>query len=843
MLSPAPRSAVWLVWAVLATRPLGAQVTGLAGWDIFLDPGHSGINQNVGIFGYAEPHKNLRVALELRDLLLTTTDIDAVNLSRTNDQQQVSLSQRTDLANSIPASWFHSIHSNAGASTANNALMLYGEPKENPNLRNLPGGKAMSEIMVVHLANGMRIPSIGARGECQFYYGNPNCTSTRNHVNRVSNMPSELSEAGFHTHPVQNQRNMSARWKRLEAYTFYWSILQFYGIARPPVKIMTGIISDLESGVPVNGALAVAAGVRDTTDTYAGLFYRYSSDPEQLHNGFYFLEDVAGPSAELVVSAPDYYPDILQVALVDSFFTFRDVQLVSSVPPRLISSTPAEGDTSFPAWDPLVITFSRPMELVSVEGAFTAPGGVAGAVTWGNGNRRLTFTPASPLAYLTDYTLTISGQAEDAYGHLFDGDGDGVGGDGLTLSFRTGPADLSPPQAVEKYPAPGSTGLELQPIVSIAFDEELEAASVSSDAVWLVRSGDGFSVPGTLQHFAVAGRSVLNFFPSQQLRGSRRHTIWLNPGLRDLLGNETTTLRTFRFDTGDQSFDATGIDDFETELDDSGNWWEPSQSGSTDGILAGTDKGVDGTVINLLTSGARSLSISYQWDTLATTWLIREYLAGGAPRQVHFDDSYILQVYVFGDGGGNKFRFAVDDNNISGGTFDHEVSPWTTIDWIGWRLVSWDMFLDGTGIWLGDGNLDGTMRFDSIQLTHEPGSAASGTLYIDDLRLIQSRLFAVEDDPRALPGAFVLHPNYPNPFNSSTTISYEVPLRGPVELTIYDLLGRPVRTLVQATVEPGRYRALWDGHDEAGQPVVSGLYIARLQAGEISLARKLVLVK
>ncbi len=70
-----------------------------------------------------------------------------------------------------------------------------------------------------------------------------------------------------------------------------------------------------------------------------------------------------------------------------------------------------------------------------------------------------------------------------------------------------------------------------------------------------------------------------------------------------------------------------------------------------------------------------------------------------------------------------------------------------------------------------------------------------------------------------------------------------MPLRGPVELTIYDLLGRPVRTLVQATVEPGRYRALWDGHDEAGQPVVSGLYIVRLQAGEISLARKLVLVK
>ncbi|MEE9162007.1 MAG: N-acetylmuramoyl-L-alanine amidase, partial [Candidatus Neomarinimicrobiota bacterium] len=271
-----------LALAVFAAGPIGGQVTGLAGWDIFLDPGHSGIYENVGIFGYAEPHKTLRVALELRDLLLTTTDIDAVNISRTNDQEQVSLKQRTALANSIPASWFHSIHSNAGGPTANNALMLYGEPKENPNLRNLPGGKALSEIMVVHLANGMRIPSIGAIGECWFYYRNPDCASTRNHVNRESNMPSELSEAGFHTHPVQNQRNMSDRWKRLEAYTFYWSILQFFGRARPQVEIITGIISDLESGLPVNGAVAVAAGAGDTTDNYAELFYRYSSDPDQL---------------------------------------------------------------------------------------------------------------------------------------------------------------------------------------------------------------------------------------------------------------------------------------------------------------------------------------------------------------------------------------------------------------------------------------------------------------------------------------------------------------------------------------------------------------------------------
>ncbi|MEE9162770.1 MAG: Ig-like domain-containing protein, partial [Candidatus Neomarinimicrobiota bacterium] len=626
----------------------------------------------------------------------------------------------------------------------------------------------------------------------------------------------------------------------LEAYTYYWSILQFHEITRPQVRIITGIISDLESEVPVNGALAVAAGVRDTTDTYAGLFYRYSNDPDQLHNGFYFLEDVAGPSAELLVSAPGYYPDTLQVTLANDFFTFRDVQLVSSLPPTLSSSTPAEGDTSFPAWDPLVITFSRPMEPVSVEGAFTAPGGVAGAIAWFDSNRRMTFTPDSILAYLTDYSLTIGGSALDAYSHAFDGNGDGVGGDDLTLSFRTGPSDLTAPQAVEVYPVHGGTGLELQPIISIAFDEELEAASVGSNSVWLVRSDDSFNVPGTLQHFAVAGRGVLNFFPSQQLSGSRQHTIWLNPGLRDLLGNETTTLDTFRFDTGNETFDATSIDDFEAGV---GNWWQPTQAYVYGLAPYGNSREVSQATVNLITNSSSSMQLNYAWDTLATAWHYREFLSGGAPREVHFDAGYIMQAYVFGDGSGNKFRFVVDDNLPATAASYHEVSPWTSIDWIGWRLVSWDMIIDGTGTWLGDGVLNGTMRFDSIQLTYEPGSAASGTLYIDDLRLIQNRFFAVADDRRALPGEFVLHPNYPNPFNPATTIGYEVPQRGPVELVVYDLLGRPVRTLVQATVEPGRYRALWDGHDEAGQPVASGLYIARLEAGGFSIARKLVLAK
>ncbi|MCK4578622.1 MAG: Ig-like domain-containing protein, partial [Candidatus Marinimicrobia bacterium] len=731
-----------------------------------------------------------------------------------------------------------SIHSNAGGSTANNALLLYGEPKEDPNRRDIPGGKAMSEIMVVNLANGMRIPSIGARGECQFYYGDPNCPRTRNHVNRESNMPSELSEAGFHTNPMQNQRNMSASWNRLEAYIFYWSILDYHDIARPTVDILTGIIKNKESVIPINGAIASAGGLTDTTDTYESLFHKYSNDPDQLHNGFYFFEGLAGASQQLIVIADDYYPDTIQVTMVDNFFTFQDVGLVSTLPPYLASSTPAEGDSLFPAWDAIVINFSRPMDAPTVEAAFTSPGGVGGAFAWANGNRRLLFTPDS-LDYLTQYTFSIGGTALDAYGHPFDGDGDGVGGDSLAVHFRTGPADMSPPTLVAVYPRAGLTRVELLPLIAVTFDEAIIDCTVTADKLTLTDPG-GLAVSGTVEHHLVAERSVLHLFPEGTLEPATQYTTGIHPGLRDLQGNETTVTYLIRFTTGTTIEDVTSIDNFEAGV---GNWWSPTTSGSSIGwASSGNTRAASQTVVNLLTTSTSSMQLNYAWDTAATDWLIREHLSGGTPRSVQFNSSYVMQAYVFGDGSGNQVRFCVDDNNITGATNDHEVSPWYTIDWIGWKLVSWDMTNDGTGTWIGDGNLDGTMRFDSFQLTYVPGAAPSGTLYFDDLRIVQYVPLATETASQ-LPSDYVLYANYPNPFNPATTIEFALPQRDQVRITVYDLLGRAVRNLENATLDPGRHSIIWDGRDDHGRQVAAGMYIYRLVTPSASLARKMLLLK
>ena len=88
-----------------------------------------------------------------------------------------------------------------------------------------------------------------------------------------------------------------------------------------------------------------------------------------------------------------------------------------------------------------------------------------------------------------------------------------------------------------------------------------------------------------------------------------------------------------------------------------------------------------------------------------------------------------------------------------------------------------------------------------------------------------------------------LFPNAPNPFNPVTTIRYEVGQNAPVDITIYNIQGRVVRNLVQETKAPGRYEIVWDGHDDLGSSVGSGVYLCRLQIGKYGSVRKMVLVK
>ncbi|MFH1070972.1 MAG: carboxypeptidase regulatory-like domain-containing protein, partial [Candidatus Glassbacteria bacterium] len=100
-----------------------------------------------------------------------------------------------------------------------------------------------------------------------------------------------------------------------------------------------------------------------------------------------------------------------------------------------------------------------------------------------------------------------------------------------------------------------------------------------------------------------------------------------------------------------------------------------------------------------------------------------------------------------------------------------------------------------------------------------------------------------EPDGPKLPRAFALAQNYPNPFNPSTTISYTIADPAQVALTIFDLRGRKVATLVDRQQEEGDYTVQWDGKDSEGRTLSSGIYFYRLKSGAEVATRKMVLLK
>lgn len=101
----------------------------------------------------------------------------------------------------------------------------------------------------------------------------------------------------------------------------------------------------------------------------------------------------------------------------------------------------------------------------------------------------------------------------------------------------------------------------------------------------------------------------------------------------------------------------------------------------------------------------------------------------------------------------------------------------------------------------------------------------------------------------ALPTQFKCHQNYPNPFNPATTIRFETPFPGSVELSVYNIQGRRVKTLIYNNLSPGYHQAIWNGMDEKGSPVAGGIYIYRIifdnpvNGKRMSRVRKMTLIK
>lgn len=112
------------------------------------------------------------------------------------------------------------------------------------------------------------------------------------------------------------------------------------------------------------------------------------------------------------------------------------------------------------------------------------------------------------------------------------------------------------------------------------------------------------------------------------------------------------------------------------------------------------------------------------------------------------------------------------------------------------------------------------------------GCLINGVLYGD------TTLTTVQNISSNIPASVRLHNNYPNPFNPSTTIEFEIPKRNKVTIKVYDILGKEVAVLVDKVVEAGVYRTFWDASDFS-----SGVYLYKLESSGFTQTKKMLIVK
>ena len=94
-----------------------------------------------------------------------------------------------------------------------------------------------------------------------------------------------------------------------------------------------------------------------------------------------------------------------------------------------------------------------------------------------------------------------------------------------------------------------------------------------------------------------------------------------------------------------------------------------------------------------------------------------------------------------------------------------------------------------------------------------------------------------------LPEKFLVRDNYPNPFNPITTIQYELPNYSNVKVTLFDITGRTIKEINFGEMVPGRYAYVWDGTNDAGNLVSTGIYFFQINAGSNTAIKKMLLLK
>ncbi|MEA3500271.1 MAG: N-acetylmuramoyl-L-alanine amidase, partial [Candidatus Marinimicrobia bacterium] len=384
-----------LIIGIIFTTALFSQ--DLSDYKICLDPGHSGHeSDDRGMpTGFWESESNLTKAKRLREML---TDLGAtVILTREGNgdgpTDDKSLSQRAGIANNNNVDFFLSIHSNGYNGNSNYTLMLFNGWDNDPKFDD---SKTMANILAQKIYTANRTTGYYVRGDWSFYgWTYPNGDPQGLGVLQPLTMPGTLTEGSFHDYYPESYRLLNLDYRKKEAWALAQSFVDFYNTTPYGIRHIAGLVRDDYETVSYYSLSSAddQKPIDNITATLTPGNIVYNGDSNK--NGFFFFDSLAPGTYQIKVEASGYHSDSATVIVGSNFFNFKDFYLSSNIPPTLLSNVPANGDSSFPAWDPIELNFSKPIDTSSANSSITILPNIPLEFSWENDNRKLNITSDS----------------------------------------------------------------------------------------------------------------------------------------------------------------------------------------------------------------------------------------------------------------------------------------------------------------------------------------------------------------------------------------------------------------------------------------------------------------
>ena len=467
---------------------------------------------------------------------------------------------------------------------------------------------------------------------------------------------------------------------------------------------------------------------------------------------------------------------------------------------KVLGSTPDESDTGVPAYANVVVNFSKPMEPLSTDSAFSILPAVSGHLSFNPSQTQLIFHPDTLLPWSTTVTVKVAGSArgtnlrEIAAPYLF--------------QFTTGAIDTSGPVPLAISPRDGGTSVP-KAYVEFIMNKPVDYNSFASRISLVDSNGNKIALAKDQFQITSGNLSLMAVRSGVSLTPGMKYTAAIAPGLTDYyeIPSRTAYSTTFTIDTA--SSGGSIIEGFESG---SGNWQQPEASPKTFGIDTGlsnfgtASKAYDGYSAGLL---------RYQFD-LSNAVCAEENHQG-------FDISSASSVgmWIFGDDSRNELDFIF-------GPSPEKLVPVDTIDWYGYKYV---------GIWRDKSDLS-TNLLKGFAVRRLPSALLdSGGIYVDDIQ-VNGEVTGLNGNDMVQPGSFGLFQNYPNPFNPTTVIRYQLPAVSHVTVRVYDTLGRVVAIMVDEKQDSGIHTVNFDA-----SKLPSGIYFYHLTADNYSAVKKMVVIK